>query len=429
MDITTKTGDNMATDTIEQNNFNFGIQDSGMGMGSTELLKDLLSPESATVEPEEIKKIEEVEEEKPTPVEKTPAITKAVKEVDKEEEDTENPLASFFNDNEPEEVSESKTEDIKDTVTSKKTAEDDPSEPEIPSEGEHNPFKAFSEDLFNLGVFTKDEGEEDAKIDTPEAFLERFNIEKRKGAISMVNDFIGQFGQDYQNAFDAIFVKGMDPKEYFTTVGEIGNLSDLDLSVESNQEKVVRRMLEEQGFEGEDIDNEVERLKNYGDLETVAQRHHKVIIKKEAADLQEKTLEAENLQKHKAHVKQTYISNVNTLLNEKLKEKEFDGIPLNNKIANELQDFLLVDKWRTESGETLTDFDRYILDLKKPENHEMKVKVGLLLKLLEKDPTLSTIQKSGVSKQTNTLFKEVTRQVKSASPSRTTRDTPTRWFN
>ena len=99
---------------------------------------------------------------------------------------------------------------------------------------------------------------------------------------------------------------------------------------------------------------------------------------------------------------------------DKLKEKEFDGIPINPNLANELQDFLLVDKWKTPSGDTLTDFDRSILDLKRPENHELKVKVGLLLKVLEKDPTLSTIQRAGVTKKSNQLFGEVARQVSKA---------------
>jgi hypothetical protein len=93
-----------------------------------------------------------------------------------------------------------------------------------------------------------------------------------------------------------------------------------------------------------------------------------------------------------------------------LKTKEFDGIPLNPKLASELQDFLLVDKYKTPSGETLTDFDKTILELKRPENHATKVKVGLLLKILEKDPTLSTIQRTGVTKKSTQLFEEVARQ-------------------
>ena len=113
----------------------------------------------------------------------------------------------------------------------------------------------------------------------------------------------------------------------------------------------------------------------------------------------------------KQAIRNQYINNVQNILQEKLKIKEFDGIPLSPKTASELQDFLLVDKYKTVSGETLTDFDKAILELKRPENHEQKVKVALLLKILEKDPTLSTIQKTGVTKKSNQLFTEVARQV------------------
>ena len=102
---------------------------------------------------------------------------------------------------------------------------------------------------------------------------------------------------------------------------------------------------------------------------------------------------------------------------------------MNPKLANELQDFLLVDKWKTPSGEHLSDFDRVILDLKRPENHAMKVKVGLLLKILEKDPTLSTIQKTGITKKSTELFGEVARQAqKSSIKSGKTQARPNSWF-
>jgi hypothetical protein len=120
---------------------------------------------------------------------------------------------------------------------------------------------------------------------------------------------------------------------------------------------------------------------------------------------------AEQELQQKQAVKNQYIQNVQGVLQDKLKSKEFDGIPINPKLANELQDFLLVDKYKTASGETLTDFDKTILELKRPENHATKVKVALLLKILEKDPTLSTIQRTGVSKKSNELFGEVARQV------------------
>jgi hypothetical protein len=127
--------------------------------------------------------------------------------------------------------------------------------------------------------------------------------------------------------------------------------------------------------------------------------------------MQEMEQKAQYEQSQKAQVKNQYITNVQSVLQDKLKAKEFDGIPLNPKLVSEVQEFLLVDKYKTASGELLTDFDKMILDLKKPENHGQKVKIALLLKVLEKDPTLSTIQRTGVTKKTDTLFSEVARQV------------------
>jgi hypothetical protein len=57
------------------------------------------------------------------------------------------------------------------------------------------------------------------------------------------------------------------------------------------------------------------------------------------------------------------------------------------------------------------------------------VKIALLLKILEKDPTLSTIQKTGITKKSNELFGEVARQAsKSAVKSQKPANVPTSWF-
>ena len=202
----------------------------------------------------------------------------------------------------------------------------------------------------------------------------------------------------------------------------------MDLSQENNQIAIMKQALADQGFDAEDIDTEVERLQNYGDLESVAAKHHKVLVKKEAQKLNQLEAQAERELQQKQAIKNQYINNVQGILEDRLKAKEFDGIPLNPKLVNELQDFLLVDKWKTPSGETLSDFDITILYLKIPENHAMKVKVGLLLKILEKDPTLSTIQKSGVSKKTDQLFGEVARQVTKAKSSTSAPANKNSWF-
>jgi len=399
----------MAENNIDSPSF-FGIEGTmDLGVGNTELIKDLMAPETVS---ETTENLEPIEEEKEKVDKKKPTEKKEEKEVEKEA--AQSLISSFLEDNpEEEEEGEKKPAD--------KKGEGEEEHQEAPSQ-----FGALATDLFKLGIFTKDD-EDEEPITTAEEFLEKFQNEKKKGATEALENFIGQFGQDYQDAFDAIFVKGANPKEYFSVYNAVMDFAQMDMTKESNWETIVRQALTDQGLEPEDVDTEVERLRNYGDLETVAAKHHKVLVKKEAIKLQQIEQKAEVELKQKVAVKNQYISNVQNVLQEKLKTKEFDGIPINPKLATELQDFLLVDKWKTPSGETLTDFDRAILDLKRPENHANKVKLGLLLKIMEKDPTLSVIQKSGITKKTDQIFSETAKQVSKTSVAKgSTKPNP--WF-
>jgi hypothetical protein len=395
---------------------NFSIENTmEMGPGGAELLNDLLSPETSTGSPDDIQKIvKDAEPPAPTPKPDVPKGKEIVPTEEGKEPSAQEMISNFLGDNDESEddAEDADPQPVKKKAAEAKPAEDTPADDDqVEGEEQVSQFTALSRDLFKLGVFSKDEDEEDVNISTPEEFLERFQNEKKKGAIEMVNSFIGQFGEDYQQAFDAIFVKGVNPKEYFGAYNNVVSFAEMDLSQENNQVTVIKQALADQGFEAEDIDTEVERLKNYGDLESVATKHHKVLVKKEAQKLAQMEQRAEQELQQKQAIKNQYIQNVQQVLQEKLKSKEFDGIPINPKLATELQDFLLVDKYKTQSGETLTDFDKTILELKRPENHATKVKVALLLKILEKDPTLSTIQKTGVTKKSNAMFEEVARQV------------------
>ena len=409
---------------------NFSIQDTmEMGMGNQELLNDLFSPETSTSNPEDVTPIIKDADAPDAP--EAPAVKKGKDiippksvdgKTDEEKAEGQSMIADFLSDDDDEsDDTTPPAKPAKAPVADAETEEDDNS-------NEGTQFTALANDLYKLGVFTNDEDEDQEPVNTAEEFLERFNAEKKKGASEMVQNFISQFGEDYQEAFDAIFVKGVNPKEYFGTYNQIVNFAEMDLSEESNQMRIMKQALADQGFDAEDVETEIERLQNYGDLESVATKHHKVLVKKEAAKLQQLEQKSEAELRQKAQVRNQYIDNVQTILQEKVKAKEFDGIPINPKLASELQDFLLVDKWKTPTGETLTDFDRAILDMKRPENHATKVKLGLLMKMLEKDPTLSTIQRTGVTKQSNQLFGEVARQVTKSKSATSSGAKPNSWF-
>ena len=393
---------------------NFSIQDTmEMGMGNQELLNDLFSPETASSNPEDVTPIINEADAPAAPAK--PEVPKGKDIVppksvdgktDEEKLEGQSMISDFLSDSADDDEEEAPVSKVAKSATVDNDEADD--------EPETTQFTALANDLYKLGVFTSEDDDTQEPVTTAEEFLERFNAEKKKGASEIVQNFIGQFGEDYQEAFDAIFVKGVDPKDYFNTYNNVVGFAEMDLSIEDNQVRIMKQALTNQGFDPEDVETEVERLKNYGDLESVAAKHHKVLVKKEASKLQELEAKSEAELQQKAQVRNQYISNVQSILNDKVKAKEFDGIPINPKLATELQDFLLVDKWKTPSGETLTDFDRAILDMKRPENHAMKVKVGLILKMLEKDPTLSAIQRTGVTKKSNELFGEVARQVTKA---------------
>jgi len=277
----------------------FSIQDTmNMGMGNQELLSGLYAPETQTAAPESIT---------PITVEVKDSLEKPVTEVvDTTEIKTDNPLADFLE----KETTTDETTEVPVTTTQDTT--------EIVTD---NQFEALAGDLYKLGVFNNDDENPDEPITTPEQFKQKFEDEKKKGAQDIVSNFIGQFGEDYQNAFDAIFVKGVDPKEYFTTYNNIVNFSELDLTQESNQIKVIKQGLLNQGFEETEADEEIERLKGYGDLEQVSQRHHKVLIKSEAKKLQEIEENSQRELQQKTQIRNQYINNVQTILQDKLKEK------------------------------------------------------------------------------------------------------------
>lgn len=402
----------MAENTLDTPSF--GIVDT-IAATSQELIDSFLDGDnSVTSSPDDIKDLKAEDPKKAEPkkaeaqeaakedakAEPEPFDLDMLKDTDEEEEEEEEPKPD------PKKAKKSSAKDIIEGKAPQKAQE----EKQETEEGEgFNPFAAFSKELYSLGAFEKGDEEEVPIPTTPEEFLETFNSQVGRKAENALQNFLSRFGEDYQEAFEAIFVNGVDPKDYFGTYNSVRNFAELDLSAEDNQIAVVKQTLKELDYEDEDIKSEIDRLKNYGDLEEVAKKHHKVLVKKEAQKLQELTERQEQVRQQQIAVKRQFASNVVQTLQEKVKAKDFDGIPVNPKLAEEVEDMLLVERWKNAAGEPLTDFDVEILNLKRPENHGTKVKLALLLKILKQDPTLSTIKKSAITKQTNQLFSEVVR--------------------
>lgn len=268
-----------------------------------------------------------------------------------------------------------------------------------------NVYNAIAQELATHGIFTPDEGEEDGiPVETPEELLERFQLEARKQAGQVIDKFIERFGDDYKDMFTNVFVNGVPPADYLARYTKIDNINNLDIADESNQEKVVRELYRTEGRSSEYIEKRVGQLKSYGDLADEAEEAKRILMDREMKGIEEAGRRKQEELQRKNAIKAQYFQNVEEVLNEKLKAKDFDGIPIDKRFADQTFGYLTRDKYKTPDGQLLTEFDRDILDLNRPDKHELKVKVAMLMQLLKEDPTLSRLSKKAVSKKTSELF-------------------------
>lgn len=299
---------------------------------------------------------------------------------------------------------------------------------------EENQFSVISKELFELGIFTygEDETAEDIAIETPEQFRDRFEYEKKKGAGEALEAFLARFGQPYAEMFEAVYIKGVDPVEWIQTSAKITDLAEIDLTEETNQERIVREKLTRDGYDQEDIDAEIARLKNYNDLENRSKADQKVLLKQLQKEKQEKELESQQQRQREAIEKQQKINATRQIIADKLQKKEFDGIPVDRQFADEINAYLTKDRFKLADGKLITEFEKELLDLEKPENFNMKVKMAMLLKMVKKDPTLSKIQKKAVTKETNEIFRKLVKDKKKQSNQITDKNkneaTEGKWF-
>jgi hypothetical protein len=324
-------------------------------------------------------------------------------EEEEETEDADQVLDDFLND-------EENTGKPKKKAQPEETTDDeDDSTEDNSSEDDENQFNYLAKELFKAGIFTFNEGEdeESLKIESAEEFRDRFDLEKKKGASEALESFLARFGEPYADMFESVFIKGVDPIEYLQTYAQIDNLENIDLTQEHIQERIVREKLTKDGYDPEDIEKEVDRLKNYNDLESRAKADHKVLLKKAQQEKIQKENEKALERQREAQKKNQYISTVRQILGEKLQKKDFDGIPVDRAFAEEVNSYLTKERFKLPSGKLITEFEKEMLELDSPQNFQMKVKVAMLLKMLKKDPTLSKIKKRAITNETSEIFSKL----------------------
>lgn len=337
-------------------------------------------------------------------------------------------LSENFIDAKPEEVQEIKLEetpkqeevkiDILDELSKEDLVVPDDNTPPVeePSEGQEpliNQIKAFANVLTEEGIITLEDGEE---IEDGDQLIAKVRQEGQKIAFQEFNSILSKFGKDYYDAFQAIYVNGVNPKDYFQTQERLESVRNLDITEEENQELVVRQNFKLQGYSDARIKIRIQGFKDLGTLEEEAAEAHQLLIETEEKTLQQ--LEQVKLQEQQTKQQEEafYNHSVGQIINQKLQQKEIDGIPLSKKDAEILYDFTTSKRWKLPSGEEITEFDKFWLDLKRPENYELRIKVAALAM---NNFDTSKIAKKEVSKEISKKFDFLTQKEKTATRTNT----------
>lgn len=298
------------------------------------------------------------------------------------------------------------TEEKKDGVVVAEGDDKTKNDTETGGGDDDNQFKTLSEELYNLNIFQPlfdEEGNEIKEVaSTPEEFKQLFENQANNKVGEMLDEFLTRFGDDKRKLFDAVFVKGLDPNKYFTTAVQLDKMKGLDLTVEANQERVVREFYKRNGMPEEKIAPKIQRLKDIAELQSEAEGYHPILIQQDDDNLVTQETQAQQKIAQESRNDKLYQQSITKILVDKIKEKDFDGLPVNDKIANDAFSFLY-DKTHKDpaTGKKLTDFDVWVMNLNRPENHTLKVKVALLAK---SNFDLSKVKQKAITTETNKLF-------------------------
>jgi len=270
-------------------------------------------------------------------------------------------------------------------------------------------FQEYADNLVEMGIFFPEEGEEKVTIGSPEEFAQRFEKSYQTGAINHVESIVGQYGPEHAEAFDAIYVKGMNPREYFTKSADIQDYEQLDLETEDAQKKVYRDYMSRQGLAPERIEAKLQKMLDMGDLEEEAKDYHQLLVSAQKQDLQARIQQTEQQRVQYEQQVAAYNNLTISTIESKLKEKDFDGIPLTPAKAQSVKDYLLRPAYKLPTGQTISEYEHFIYELNKPENVELKIKVALLAQ--EKFKTDSIVKKN-ISEKTTKLFQNLSNKEK-----------------
>ncbi len=255
--------------------------------------------------------------------------------------------------------------------------------------------------LIEQGIIELDENEE-----LPESVDNDYltdiidkSIEKR------FEESIKNLPEDLKNIIKYVN-NGGSLEDIITILSESSELSeDIDLSDESNQEKVLRYLLKQEGEDDEIIEANIEFLKDSGKLAAISEKKFEKWKNDKKTELE---MEVENQKKQKQLLKENQIKFKKDISEYLSSNNEIKGLTISKNEEKELPSYISDTSIKLQDGRQITPFYRDLFEALKDRE-----KIIALAKIIKSDFDFSSMKKNIVTKQTQKLKEEIQRQEKS----------------
>lgn len=241
---------------------------------------------------------------------------------------------------------------------------------------------------------------------------EAFQNKGSRIAREELEDFLQSSGEEAFEAFKAVIVHGVDPEEYFKKTYKVKRLSEMDITDETVQEKMVLEYYTKHvGLTDDEAQKRIEQKKDYNILESEAEIAKSFITRAEKDEL-EKEVQQKAYKKHlEQQEEEQKINSATSILEQAVKNNSLGGLPINNDDKEKALDYFTKKRFRNKStGEELTGFSHLLLNLQYSQEPEFLEK-ALKIALLEKNNwDLSKYDKKVISRENKNTFSHVVRK-------------------
>lgn len=249
-------------------------------------------------------------------------------------------------------------------------------------------------DLKNNGLFNHVDINEEDDL-TEEDFFELQKEDYEKEINSRIEEWVKELDNDAKD-FISFKRKGGRTEDFLNYLNKNKTIFlDGDLEDENYQDYLLRDKLQSEGWDDEEIEENLENLKNKGKKLQLAQKHYKKIsqeINKERENILRQQEQQQQLAKiREEEYKQELKENLNS-------NNNFKGFSINNKDKNKIFNFITERAYKTEDNVKLTGFQKSL-----NEAIRDKEKVVILSHLLMNDFDLSNFEKQVVTKKTKEI--------------------------